>query len=372
MAGLKYPTLKALFTAICDSVRAKEGTTELINHQDLPERIDAIESSGDTSVEDGLMTRTLTEYENDRITTLGEAALRHCISLTKVDLPNVTYVDEQAFFNCSNLVDVNMPKLERIGAQCFQNCTKLKTISLPNLKRIESANNFTNCTALVDVDLPLLEYVNHNVFYQCKALRVLRLPSLKTITTGGLAQYSAALHTVELNVCTNLSGNNNFNRCTGLNCIILKSETLCSLANINTFASTPFRDGTGGIAYVPSALIESYEEATNWGALESISYRAIEDWSERIDITTQPVDKIAATGEQITFNVAAEGMGLEYQWETSVNGNAWVASNTNSGITANYIVNVRNEYNGYKVRCKITNSEGYSVVSNEAELTVTE
>ena len=37
-----YETVTALMTGICDAIRAKDGTTELIQHQDIPDRITAI------------------------------------------------------------------------------------------------------------------------------------------------------------------------------------------------------------------------------------------------------------------------------------------------------------------------------------------
>ena len=39
-----YETVDALFTGICDAIRDKDGTTEFINHQDIPERIAGISS----------------------------------------------------------------------------------------------------------------------------------------------------------------------------------------------------------------------------------------------------------------------------------------------------------------------------------------
>lgn len=41
---MAYTTIKELFTAICDAIRAKTGTTDLINHQDIPARISSIET----------------------------------------------------------------------------------------------------------------------------------------------------------------------------------------------------------------------------------------------------------------------------------------------------------------------------------------
>ena len=36
---MAYNTVKELVVAICDSIRLKKGTTELINHQDIPSEI---------------------------------------------------------------------------------------------------------------------------------------------------------------------------------------------------------------------------------------------------------------------------------------------------------------------------------------------
>lgn len=44
----KYPSIKELFTAICDAVRRADGTSSKINHQDIPDRIDAIPKGSGT------------------------------------------------------------------------------------------------------------------------------------------------------------------------------------------------------------------------------------------------------------------------------------------------------------------------------------
>ena len=58
---------------------------------------------GDTSVEDGLITRTLTSYTNNRVTTIGSYAFYSCTSLTTVSFPNATSIGGYAFCGCYNL-----------------------------------------------------------------------------------------------------------------------------------------------------------------------------------------------------------------------------------------------------------------------------
>lgn len=46
--ALTYDTLPALFTGICDAIRTQTGEVGLISHQDIPDKILAIETGGDT------------------------------------------------------------------------------------------------------------------------------------------------------------------------------------------------------------------------------------------------------------------------------------------------------------------------------------
>lgn len=43
-----YQSLTELFTGICNAIRSKDGTTEPIQHQDIPDRIAAIKSTDST------------------------------------------------------------------------------------------------------------------------------------------------------------------------------------------------------------------------------------------------------------------------------------------------------------------------------------
>lgn len=47
---MSYTTITELFSGICDAIRAKDGTTDPINHQDIPARIAAIQAGGGSSV----------------------------------------------------------------------------------------------------------------------------------------------------------------------------------------------------------------------------------------------------------------------------------------------------------------------------------
>ena len=59
-------------------------------------------------------------------------------------------------------------------------------------------------------------------------------------------------------------GASGFINCTTLTAVIIrKSDSICTLTNINAFSGTPIASGTGYI-YVPNDLVDSYKAATNW------------------------------------------------------------------------------------------------------------
>lgn len=102
----------------------------------------------------------------------------------------------------------------------------------------------------------------------------------------------------------------------------------------------------------------------NWTAVAMIP---------QVTITSQPEDITANIGSTVSFAVTASGTGLAYQWQVSTNsGSTW--SNTRAaGNTTNKITATATEaMNGYRYRCRITDRNGASILSDTATLTVTE
>lgn len=144
-------------TAIADAIREKTGKKEALTLDEMVREITEI-STGDTSIEDGLITGALTEYSNDRVTSVGVYAFTFngkiksvkfplatnielgafyaCRNLTKVDLPIVTQAGDYAFFQCSSLTNIDLPALEIFNTYAFSDCLKLKTVCLRNETKI--------------------------------------------------------------------------------------------------------------------------------------------------------------------------------------------------------------------------------------------
>lgn len=79
---------------------------------------------GDNSIEDAIITRTLSgEYTNDRVTSIGLSALSSCANLTSVFFPNVTSIGQSAFGASGNIKKAVFPKATTIGYSAFSNLT---------------------------------------------------------------------------------------------------------------------------------------------------------------------------------------------------------------------------------------------------------
>ena len=107
---------------------------------------------GGTEIEDGLITRTLSVYSNDRVSVVVDYAFYHCSNLTYVSLPNCLSVEEFVFGSCKSLTSIDLPKCSYIGNKAFWLCESLASIDLPNCSYVGN-NAFAGC-GLTSVNLP--------------------------------------------------------------------------------------------------------------------------------------------------------------------------------------------------------------------------
>nr|MCR5205786.1 hypothetical protein [Lachnospiraceae bacterium] len=90
--------------------------------------------------------------------------------------------------------------------------------------------------------------------------------------------------------------------------------------------------------------------------------------SSTLAITTQPKNTTVAPNELAYFSVKASGSGLTYLWQYKNKGaSSW--TDWTSKKTAEISVAYSASRNGMSLRCKITDSTGKTVTSNEAVLT---
>ena len=86
-------------------------------------------------------------------------------------------------------------------------------------------------------------------------------------------------------------------------------------------------------------------------------------------ITSQPQNITTAPGSVVTFEVAAEGNGLKYQWYfKKVGATGW--SRWNSHTTASTSGTANDSWNGMQVFCRVTDAGGISTDSSAATITI--
>lgn len=257
-------------TAIANAIRAKTGKTETMTLDDMPTEITSIEGSGGGggSSEDEvgmLLSDTLTNIKCNA-TLVREYIFRGSAGLVSIDLPEATTIESYAFYGCTKLAEINFPKVTKIGSNVFYQCNGIETVNLPSLVSAGSTV-FYQCSGITSAYVPLLETISNTYFFRdCSYLEKADFPKLTSIAA------------------------NAFNGCRSLEVLILRANTVASLANTNAFANCYRILGTKnagfnptgkktGFIYVPSALVEDYKVATNWSNFAT-QFRAIEDYPE--------------------------------------------------------------------------------------------
>lgn len=262
-------------TNIANAIREKNGETTTYKPSEMDEAISNIKT-GDTTVEDGLITSTLSgDYSNDRIKTIKTHCFLRCKNLNNVNFPLVTEIGTYAFSECTKLKSANVPSVTSMGMKAFEYCDLLATIDMPLLTKTPE-RSFQNCKNLTSANLPLVTELGAYTFYTCSKLENINIPSVTKLISPcfGLC---ISLKKIDLNTVSSI-GANEFYGCSILETIILRSPVLCTLTNVAAFTNSSVASGTCYI-YVPSTLIEEYKAATNWSTFAN-QFRAIEDYPD--------------------------------------------------------------------------------------------
>lgn len=187
--------------------------------------------------------------------------------------------------------------VDKIGDYTFRDCVSLESVSFPNATSV-GYRSFYGCLALKSVHLPLAETVDNYLFEMCTSLPEIYLP-LATAVTNYMFQDCQSMVWADLPKAASI-GTYAFNRCYSLKRIILRSETVVTVANSNAFTKCYHLLGTVNAdynpdgakdcyIYVPATLVEEYEVANIW-TTHAAQFRALEDYT--IDGTADgPLDE---------------------------------------------------------------------------------
>ncbi len=196
--------------------------------------------------------------------------------------------------------------------------------------------------------------VGQYAFYGCTALTMVDVPNVTSIAA------------------------NSFEGCSALTALILRSATVCTMANTNALTNSAIASGTGYI-YVPRNLVDSYKSQTNFSTYAE-QIRAIEDYTKDGTVdgsfnwcTGVELDKTSLTfDEQKTQTLTATMLtpsphGFdEVKWSS---GDESIAVVNNGVVTpmGKGTTTITASCNGYSATCEVVvNAEGMNVLAGVA------
>jgi hypothetical protein len=276
----------ARLNALKQGIEAKTGET----YDDLTGGVNALiagfgqGSSGGADI-DALIDRSITDISGNQ-TTIGKSAFRDCSALKSASFPHAKSIGDFGFASCQAMTNVNFPEVVNIAASAFQTAQNVKEINFPKAETV-GANAFSGCYAIKSIDLPNVNSLGSRAFQTCRNCASYNLPNVTKIDTYTFYE-NQRLVVLDLPKVTSI-GAAALGNCYRMTALILRSPTLCALANSNAFNSAYKLVGEfhgtwnpntehDGYVYVPSALVTQYPTATNWSAI-NLQYRALEDYT---------------------------------------------------------------------------------------------
>ena len=211
--------------------------------------------------------------------------VNYCYALKKVSIPTIKMEktrDPIFFSGCENLREIDMQPPEIIPGNCFMGCSRLteNSFDFSELEQVYESG-FWGCSSLTSIKLHYrgdnngYNYIcGPNSFAGCSGLEKV---ILKSDTPTDETFYRASSGSI-------------FGDCTSLEALVLDTnfmfdltytdpdtgETYTNENLADCFSNTPIEAGTGYI-YVHESVKSAYENDKHWG---QFSYRSIEDYPD--------------------------------------------------------------------------------------------
>lgn len=213
---------------------------------------------GDQATLDGLVSHTLENFEDDRVTSLRGYAFRNNTGLKRCKLPNLATVPSHAFYGSglTKIEATDMPDAEQIGDNAFNAGSTSKAF-------------------LTEVEFPKGRSIGSYAFYYHMNLKkaVFRSSNLITFSTSA------------------------FDTCYALRHLVIDSNSKSAYQISDK--ELPFIRGEGAV-YVPTDMVATYKSDANWGKL------LIED------IANYPLEKFETITDSWAEIVANQNYATDY------------------------------------------------------------
>ena len=230
----------------------------------------------------------VTSVEDDTLTSIRSYGLAYMTALTSATFPELQTINTYAFYDDYNILwnGWPFPKVKTIGNYAFRYCYGLTgDLVLPTTCTSIGQYSFANCDGIETFTAPgsittLGTYTWNGASGHVMTMRECHLPHLGTSIALNLNWGS----TTAANACQHLEicdiGNaksiaaNTFANCYKLQTLIMRRTTATTCANVSAFLNTPLRGRNSMTAkiYVPSALIDTYKEASVWKTIDGYGF----------------------------------------------------------------------------------------------------
>ena len=94
--------------------------------------VNTVDVIGDNALTDSIIEKSITEYQDDGITTIGVYTFYKCTALTKVKFPAVTNIGGYSFQFCTALKSVDFTAVTKIENVTFYGCNALTSVIIRN------------------------------------------------------------------------------------------------------------------------------------------------------------------------------------------------------------------------------------------------
>lgn len=234
-----------------------------------------------------------TASDEGKVVSNGSLVSQSSATYTENDTYDTTLVDEVtvnvsggASVTAQDIYDGTFPSGDVVinnvsitGISLYGN-TVMTSFTSSSITQFKASSAFYGCTALKTVNLTgTITQSQANMWQGCTNLESIEMPNYSTSIGQFAIGNNPKLTFADIGKCTQIIANA-FNGCTILDKIVIRRTSVCSLQNVSAFTGTPFASGgTGGTIYVPSALISSYQSATNWSTLHgygTVTWAALE------------------------------------------------------------------------------------------------
>jgi len=246
------------------SITQNGTTTEDVTNYASAEITVNVSGGGSDENFEKLLNNTLVTVDNSNLTSLRQGAFANSTNLATVNLSNVTSATHEIFKGCTNLREVHMTKWAgNIGNDCLFNNKKLEVFDAPNITQAGN-NAFAYCEKLTLQILPKFTTMNGTILFRNCPFTVMVLPMLTTAKTNMLLTCNNCV-TVDIGENLDsipaqmLNGNAVLE-----NIVLRRTSSITALSNANGLWGNSNEPSVHKKIYVPSALISTYQTATNW------------------------------------------------------------------------------------------------------------